>query len=61
LYTVSKVRRHIEIPRGALLEALESAYQRRDLYLPALKRLPFFDRCRAAPRYRDLLTRMNLA
>jgi tetratricopeptide (TPR) repeat protein len=45
----------------AMFEALESAYQRREMYLLWLNRLPSFDRYRADPRYRNLLTRMNLA
>jgi tetratricopeptide (TPR) repeat protein len=45
----------------AMFEALESAYQRREMYLLYANRLPFFDRYRADPRYRDLLARMNLA
>ena len=45
----------------AMFEALEGAYQRRDLRLLDVKHAPCFDRYRADPRYRNLLARMNLA
>ena len=43
----------------AMFDALESAYQRREMYLLYVNRLPFFDRYRADPRYWNLLARMN--
>jgi hypothetical protein len=45
----------------AMFEALGAAYWRRDLLLPSVQRVVFFASYRAGPRYRNLLTRMNLA
>jgi TolB-like protein/tetratricopeptide (TPR) repeat protein len=44
----------------AMFEALESAYSKRDLYLPFLQYVAAFDPYRAGPRFQSLLTRMNL-
>ncbi len=45
----------------AMFEALDGAYQRRDFYLPFLRRVALFDPYRADPRFQSLLKRMNLA
>ena len=43
-----------------MFESLDAAWQRRDLYLLTVRRLPFFDRYHDDPRFRNLLERMNL-
>jgi serine/threonine-protein kinase len=43
-----------------MFAALERAYRRRDMNLPSLRSMPFFDRYHDDPRFRDLLRRMNL-
>jgi tetratricopeptide (TPR) repeat protein len=45
----------------AMFEALEGAYRHRDHFLPYIQTLLFFDPYRAAPRFRALLAKMNLA
>lgn len=45
----------------AMFEALDMAYQRRDLRLVSSKNEPFFDPYRADPRFQALLAKMNLA
>jgi tetratricopeptide (TPR) repeat protein len=44
----------------ATFEALECAYQRRDMFLHCVRLLPMFDPYRNDPRYQNLLVRMNL-
>jgi serine/threonine protein kinase/Tfp pilus assembly protein PilF len=44
-----------------MFEALESSYQRRDIFLPIVNSFPFFAPYRTDPRYRDLLARMHLS
>jgi hypothetical protein len=45
----------------AMFEALDGAFRQRDLNLPHIQWVPFFDPYRADPRYHALLQRMNLA
>jgi hypothetical protein len=45
----------------AMFEALDGAYQQRDIFLPHIRYLPFFDPYRADPRYQAQLKKMNLA
>jgi serine/threonine-protein kinase len=43
-----------------MFEALDGAYRTRDVLLPSIHHLPFFDPYRADPRFHALLQRMNL-
>ena len=45
----------------AMFEALDGAYQQRDVLLLYMRTLPFFDPYRADPRFQSLLAKMNLA
>ena len=45
----------------AMLEVLEEAYRKRDVFLIFIPGLPFFDPYRSDPRFRAHLRRMNLA
>jgi hypothetical protein len=45
---------------GAMFEALDAALEQREILLPRIGYIPFFDRFRADPRFQSLLQRMNL-
>ena len=44
-----------------MFEALDGAFQGRDVFLVYIQSLPFFDPSRADPRFQSLLAKMNLA
>ena len=44
-----------------MFEALDVALEQREILLPRIQGIPFFDRYRVAPRFQSLLRRMNLA
>jgi TolB-like protein/tRNA A-37 threonylcarbamoyl transferase component Bud32 len=45
---------------GLMFEALEGAFERREIHLPRIQRMPFFDAYRDDPRFQSLLQGMNL-
>ena len=47
--------------KDAMFEALDGAFQQRDVFLVYIQSLPFFDPYRADPRFQSLLAKMNLA
>jgi len=46
--------------KDAMFEALDGAFQQRDVFLVYIQSLPFFDPYRADPRFQSLLAKMNL-
>jgi serine/threonine-protein kinase len=47
--------------KDAMFEALDGAFQERDVFLVYIQSLPFFDPYGADPRFKSLLAKMNLA